>query len=207
MNAVGGKGPPPTLLHGSSFESFEDAATQALRDGPGSWDRRVADVMRLRVETVGIEGRIRYHVDLLVPEESDAAGTRPSAGPPPAERADAEPGAAPRGADTSRLEQLPPELRSRVLAATAHAGHRFITGPGPQNEYEVHAFTGDRFVHMLLSMRPDGSVDETTETLLRHQIVGVEVEQGHGRIEVEEASERRSIPVPVGLAEAFGALL
>jgi hypothetical protein len=204
MNEVGGKGSPLSHLRGSSFESFEDAVIQALSGSPRSGDHRVLDVVRLSVEEGGIVGRIQYHVDLLVPREID---DQQSGAPPRDEPAEPAVAPSPRVADASRLEELPPELRSRVVAATSHAEHRFISGRGAMDEYEVHALIGDRFVHMLLSMRPGGSVEETTETLLRNQIVGVGIEHGQGSIEVEDASGRRSIPVPVGLAQALTARL
>jgi hypothetical protein len=107
-------------------------------------------------------------------------------------------------ADAGGLEELHPELRSRVLAATAHAEHRLITGPSAEGEYEVHALIGDRFVHMLLSMHPSGSVNETTETLLRRQILHVAVAGDKGRLEVEDADGRLTIMVPSELARALG---
>jgi hypothetical protein len=79
-------------------------------------------------------------------------------------------------ADAVSLEALPAELRSRVIAATAHAQHRLIIrrspgGQDPQAEgYQIYALAGDRFVHMVLALRPDGSVEETTQTLLRNQM-------------------------------------
>jgi hypothetical protein len=110
--------------------------------------------------------------------------------------------------DVVSLEDLPEELRARVMAATAHAQHRSIAvrdpggDSGAQEEYEVHALDGDRFVHMVLALRPDGSVEEATETLLRDQILRVGIEGDRATIEVDDATGRRSIAVPVAIATA-----
>jgi hypothetical protein len=111
--------------------------------------------------------------------------------------------------DVVSLEDLPEELRSRVRAATAHAQHRSIAvrdrggESGAKEEYEVHALAGDRFVHMVLALRRDGSVEEATETVLRDQILRVAIEGDRGSIEVDDPTGRRSIPVPVGIATAL----
>jgi hypothetical protein len=113
-------------------------------------------------------------------------------------------------ADAVMLEALPAELRSRVMAATAHAQHRLITrrssgGQDPPAEgYQIYALAGDRFVHMMLALRPDGSVEETTQTLLRNQIVRMVIEDDQAAIEVEDAAGRRSIAIPVDTATALG---
>ena len=103
------------------------------------------------------------------------------------------------------VEDLPPELRSRVAAASAHAQYRVIDRcrPGDQagsDEYEVYALAGDRVVHMRLSMRPDGSVAEATETFLRQEILRVDMAGEHAAVEVENAGGQRTIPIPMGLA-------
>jgi hypothetical protein len=106
------------------------------------------------------------------------------------------------------LETLHPELSSRILAATAHAEPRIIhrrepaAEPGAE-EYEVHALSGDRVVQMVLSLRPDGSVAETTETFLEDEIVDLVVEADHATVEVEGPSGRQAIAVPVELAQAL----
>lgn len=111
---------------------------------------------------------------------------------------------------TVPLEELPAELRSRVMAATAHARHRCVarrTGDdGPDPSYEVYAVAGDRFVHMVLALRPDGSVAEETETLLRHQIVGVVLGDDEATLEVHqhEGTGLRRIPVPLEIVPALG---
>src|SRR5439155_19869727 len=80
------------------------------------------------------------------------------------------------------LDDLPGELRSRIMAATGNAQLRVIAkrrgsdGSAGADAYEVYALAGDRFVHMALALRPDGSVEETTETLLADEIHAVEIE-------------------------------
>jgi hypothetical protein len=114
-------------------------------------------------------------------------------------------------ADAVSPEALPAELRSRVMAATAHAQHRLIIprSPGgqdpPAEGYDIYALAGDRFVHMMLALRPDGSVDETTQTLLRNQIMRVVIEDDHAAIEVEDAAGRRSVTIPMDTARALSA--
>jgi hypothetical protein len=56
---------------------------------------------------------------------------------------------------------------------------------------------------MVLALRPDGSVEETTETLLRDQILRVAIEGDRATLEVDDPTGRRSIPVPVGTATAL----
>jgi hypothetical protein len=113
-------------------------------------------------------------------------------------------------AEALPLEDLPPELRSRVMAATAHAQHRFVARAGREDHdaieprYEVHAVAGDRYVHMLLALRPDASVEEATETFLRDRILLVEREGDHATIEVDDAAGRRSITIPLATATALG---
>lgn len=105
------------------------------------------------------------------------------------------------------LEELPAELRSRVMAATAHARHRCVERrtrqEGPDGSYEVYAIAGDRFVHMVLAVRPDGSVAEETETLLRHQIVEVALGDDQATLEVHEGTGPRRIPVPLEIVPAL----
>jgi hypothetical protein len=106
------------------------------------------------------------------------------------------------------LETLHPELSSRILAATAHAEHRVIhrregAAEAGIEEYEVHALAGDRLVQMVLSLRPDGSVAEATETFLEDEIADLVIEADHATIEVEGPSGRQAIAVPVELAQAL----
>jgi hypothetical protein len=92
------------------------------------------------------------------------------------------------------------------MAATAHAHHRFVGRRPPSDlsgeEYEVYALAGDRFIHMTLSLRADGSVAEATETFLRNEIGDVKsVWLGQGAVEVRgDASDRRWITVPADVA-------
>jgi hypothetical protein len=114
-------------------------------------------------------------------------------------------------AETARrvaLETLHPELSSRILAATAHARPLVIrrrenAAEGGTDEYEVHALAGDRVVQMVLSLRPDGSVAETTETFLEDEIADLVIEADHATIEVEGPSGRQAIAIPVELAQAL----
>jgi HAD superfamily hydrolase (TIGR01509 family) len=101
------------------------------------------------------------------------------------------------------LEQLPAELRARVEAATAHAACRVIHRRGSER-FEVHALAGDRFVHMELALRPSGSVDESTETYLKDQIV-VADDGPPATIEVHDAGGRRILSVPLEVQAAITA--
>ena len=105
------------------------------------------------------------------------------------------------------LETLHPELSSRILAATAHARprviHRRETAEPGADEYEVHALAGDRLVQMVLSLRPDGSVDETTQSFLEDEIADLVVEADRATIEVDGPSGRQSLDIPVELAQAL----
>jgi hypothetical protein len=107
------------------------------------------------------------------------------------------------------LDALHPELRSRVMAATAHARPRVIrrlevlVENVPSDEYEVYALAGDRFVYMVLSLRGDGSVAETTRTFLPNEIIDVTIEKDEATLEVEGPSGRQTIPVPDEAARAL----
>ena len=107
------------------------------------------------------------------------------------------------------LDALHPELRSRVMAATAHARPRVIRRREtlaenvPRDEYEVYALAGDRFVYMVLSLRADGSVGESTRTFLPREIADVTIEDDEATVEVEGPSGRQSIAVPVEVAQAL----
>ena len=118
------------------------------------------------------------------------------------------PGTATRSAGAAvPLEELPPELRSRVMAATAHAQHRWVEQradeQGLGGGYEVYAIAGDRFVHMALALRPDGSVAEETETVLRRQIVEIAIDDDEATVEVHEESGPRRISVPLEFVPAL----
>jgi uncharacterized protein (DUF2267 family) len=111
---------------------------------------------------------------------------------------------------TVAADELPAELRSRVMAATGNAEIRVIERrrrsgqDAGGDDYQVYALAGDRFVHMRLGLRPDGSVDETTETLLPDEIHGVEIE-ARGAI-IRDRTDR-SIAVPDRVAVAVGAVV
>jgi hypothetical protein len=103
---------------------------------------------------------------------------------------------------------LHPELSSRVLAATAHADHRTIRrrdslAEHGTDEYDVYALCGDRFVWMVLSLRPDGSVAEATHTFVDHEITDVAVHGEHGMVDVDSPSGPHRIAVPLDVAEAL----
>jgi hypothetical protein len=177
-----------------------------------SLEDRVDDLgARIDGRIDGVATALNAHIDGLATrvdelarrigtQDSDAEAPLPAVPP-------AHPG--PVAPDVVSLEDLPGELRSRVTAATAHAPHRSIAvrdrggEPGAKEEYEVHALDGDRFVHMVLAVRPDGSVEEATETLLRDQILRVGIEGDRATIEVDDATGRRSIAVPVAIATAL----
>jgi hypothetical protein len=78
--------------------------------------------------------------------------------------------------------------------ATAHAACRVIR-PREGKRFEAYAPAGDRFVHMDLSLRPSGSVEEATETYLKDQIVVVN-DGPQAAIEVHHADGRRFLSVP-----------
>jgi hypothetical protein len=63
--------------------------------------------------------------------------------------------------DTTPLEDLHPELRSRVRAAAGHAAEVEVIPDGAG--YRISAVSGDTAVEMYLEMRPDGSVEERTQ--------------------------------------------
>jgi len=95
------------------------------------------------------------------------------------------------------LEGLHPELCSRVVVATAHAPVRIVelrhgeTG----DEYEVFAVAEDRFVHMLLTVRADGSVDESTHTTRREEIELVA--RGTDRATLRVPSDLIAVPLEI----------
>lgn len=111
---------------------------------------------------------------------------------------------------TLSAEDLPSELRSRVMAATGNAEVRVIERRGRVGNdtedpgYEIYALAGDRFVHMVLRRRADGSVDETTETMLPEDIQGVDIEAQQAAV---RDAAGRSVRVPASLAVAVGSLL
>lgn len=107
------------------------------------------------------------------------------------------------------LEALHPELGSRVMAATAHARPRVIRRRAAlgeevlRDEYEVYALAGDRLVCMVLSLRTEGSVAETTRTFLLHEITAITNQDDEAIVEVNGPSGRQSITVPAEVARAL----
>jgi HAD superfamily hydrolase (TIGR01549 family) len=107
-------------------------------------------------------------------------------------------------AEQASLDDLPAELRSRVQAATAHATRRTIRRRG-DDAFEVHALAGDRVVHMLLGLRAEGSVDETTETFVRSQVLGVVLSGDRATVELDDGTGPRSVTLPIELGEELAA--
>lgn len=102
-------------------------------------------------------------------------------------------------------DNLPPEIHSRIMAATAHADERLIRrsdgSPGtPERVWEVDALAGDRFVHMVLGLRADGSVFEETRTFLIAEILEISFDDDGSTVEVMGRSgpESTRIPEPIG---------
>ncbi|MEW6471112.1 MAG: hypothetical protein AB1679_02490 [Actinomycetota bacterium] len=99
------------------------------------------------------------------------------------------------------LNALHPELQARVMTATAHAPIRVVErfqGEAGE-EFEVFAVAGDEFVHMSLSLRPDGSVAETTQTALRAETEVVAVGTDHATVRIPDDV----VAVPLEIASAI----
>lgn len=56
---------------------------------------------------------------------------------------------------------------------------------------------------MLLGLRSGGSVDETTETFVRSQIVRVVLSDDRATVELDDGTGLRSVTVPLELGEAL----
>jgi len=102
-------------------------------------------------------------------------------------------------------DNLPPEIHSRIMAATAHADDRLIrcsVGPdgpepgSPEPVWEVDAVANDRFVHMVLALRADGSVLEATRTFLLSEILEISLDDDGATVEVMGPSGPESIRIP-----------
>ena len=82
--------------------------------------------------------------------------------------------------ETVRIEALPDEIRSRVMAATANANHRRVhelhEPDGSRTIYAIEAVSGDRLTLMRLSLRPDGSVEEDTDSVTARDIVELDAD-------------------------------
>ncbi|HVL97718.1 MAG TPA: hypothetical protein VM324_00280 [Egibacteraceae bacterium] len=109
---------------------------------------------------------------------------------------------------TVRIEALPEQLQSRVLAATAHASHRRIrhleSDSGTEAAYAVEAVAGDRVTLMRLLLRPDESVDESTHSFTTREIVGVDRDASELTVRGPEGT--RSVKVAPETAEAVRAI-
>ena len=76
------------------------------------------------------------------------------------------------------------------MAATAHADDRLIrcsagSGSGlSEPVWEVDALANDRFVHMVLGLRADGSVSEATRTFLMSEILEISFDGDGSTVEV-----------------------
>jgi hypothetical protein len=95
------------------------------------------------------------------------------------------------------------------MAATAHAGIRSIeklSGAEPESGqaiWEVNAIAGDRFVHMTLGLRGDGSVSEDTHTFLTSEILEVSSTSDRVTVEVQGPTGRRSLSIPASVGRAL----
>ena len=89
------------------------------------------------------------------------------------------------------------------MAATANAQYRLVRRGAVENAYGVYAVAGDRFVVMLLALRPGGSVDEATDTFLLNAIADVQVHGDEATIDVRDGGRDRQIVVPAEIAAAL----
>ena len=105
--------------------------------------------------------------------------------------------------DTLGLEDLDERLRSRVLAATAHATVRTIRHT--EGRYVVDARSGDRVVHMSLSLRADGTIAETTDTFLASAVCRVRPARDEETMEVVVTDPLRTVDVAGAVAATLGA--
>jgi hypothetical protein len=99
-------------------------------------------------------------------------------------------------------DHLPPEIHSRMMAATAHAQVRQIEHHDvpdealPEGLWTVDAVAGDRFVHQVLALRSDGSVAEETRTFLTTEVLEVSFDGDGAEVSVAGPSGRDSIRIP-----------
>jgi hypothetical protein len=108
-------------------------------------------------------------------------------------------------------DDIPPEIHARIMAATAHAAVRVIhrrAGSDPQcpgGLWDVDAVAGDRFVHMTLGLRDDGSVFEETQTFLTTEIMDVTFSpEGDAAVAVRGPMGHQSILIPGSIGQALG---
>ena len=107
-------------------------------------------------------------------------------------------------------DDLPPDIHARIMAATAHAAVRVIqrrAGSDPQcphGLWDVDALSGDRFVHMTLGVREDGSVFEETRTFLTSEILDVSFAPDEAAaVTVQGPAGRETLSVPVSIGRAL----
>jgi hypothetical protein len=106
-------------------------------------------------------------------------------------------------------DNLPSDIHARIMAATAHAAVRSIqkradSAECPNGLWNVDAVAGDRFVHMTLGLRDDGSVSEETWTFLTSEILDVAfTEDGAASVAVQGAAGRESIFIPASIGRAL----
>lgn len=109
------------------------------------------------------------------------------------------------------INDLPEDLRSRVRAATGEPEYRMVyelpAESGGSTEYLVEAITGDRVTVMRLSLRPDGAVNETTDSFPAREIVHVANEAQEAELIVQTQEGRRSLAVQPDTAAAVAQLL
>jgi len=109
-------------------------------------------------------------------------------------------------------DDLPAEIHSRVMAATAHAKIRRIehvegSDPAlPQGIWTVDAVSGDRFVHQVLGLRADGSVYEDTRTFLVGEILEVSLDADRATLTVQGAAGQESIRVSESIGRTINQL-
>jgi uncharacterized protein YjbJ (UPF0337 family) len=108
-------------------------------------------------------------------------------------------------------DDLPADIHSRVMAATAHAAIRQVrhvdtADPAlPDGRWVVDALAGDRFVHQTLGLRADGSVFEETATCLIGEILDVAFDADEATVAtvtVPGPSGPQSIRVPDSIGRA-----
>lgn len=106
-------------------------------------------------------------------------------------------------------DDLPSDVHARIMAATAHARIRVIekragSDPAcPQGVWDVDAVCGDRFVHMTLGVRDDGSVAEETRTFLTSEILEVSFTGEGAALTVQGPTGPDTISIPASIGRAF----
>lgn len=110
-----------------------------------------------------------------------------------------------------QIRLLPEHLQSRVRAATGEPEYRIIhevpAEGGGVEQYLVEAITGDRVTVMRLSLRPDGSVSETTDSFPAREIVDVVSGPDERELVVRTNERQRKVPVQPDTAAAVARLL